>query len=473
MIYLGEGIAFENYASALSDADAEVQLRAQMKPPQTPPSVSHSFSSSSSDRIINSQSARNHADQYCVYKKNDGTSQLLFLVEYKPPHKLSVGMLQAGFREMDLKQEVIDCPFNPAENEVEARLQHNAEKLVAAVATQTFHYMIQNGLEYSYISTGEALVFLRIKKKDPTTLYFHVSEPGREIFDDERHLLHHHTAVSQVVSLTLMAAQSKQRGHKWQSAAKKSLKKWEIDYENCLNQIPETERKRVPDSIYKGRKHSALSRSPYNTRKRARRNSADNFESLKNRQHESDTSPELESPSARRARSIDIDSSLEKEAQGGSKNKKQYANQSNYKRQYCTHKCLLGLVNRSQLDKNCPNAHLHPRLGKRHAISQSELLDLTQKQLAEDLDDYCSPLGLEGARGALFKITLVSHGYVFVGKGTVRVYVPGLKYEGQVYQKLGRLQGKAVPVYLGSINFRQWYNLHPGVRILFMFFMSY
>jgi len=43
-----------------------------------------------------------------------------------------------------------------------ANAKHYIKDLAAAVATQTFHYMIKNGLEYSYITTGEAFVFLRI-----------------------------------------------------------------------------------------------------------------------------------------------------------------------------------------------------------------------------------------------------------------------------------------------------------------------
>jgi hypothetical protein len=52
---------------------------------------------------------------------------------------------------------------------------------VAAVSMQTFHYMIQCGLEYSYITTGEAFVFLPIKEEDPTILYYQVTVPREEV----------------------------------------------------------------------------------------------------------------------------------------------------------------------------------------------------------------------------------------------------------------------------------------------------
>ena len=140
---------------------------------------------------------------------------------------------------------------------------------------------------------------------------------------------------------------------------------------------------------------------------------------------------------------------------------------------YCTQECLVGIVRRSSLDENCPNVSLHRKHGRRHAINQQEFLDLVQKQLAEDLDHNCEPLGLQGARGALFKVTLVSHGYVLVGKGTVQAFVPDLRHEGDVYRRLAKLQGVVVPVCLGNINLTEWYYLDVGVRILHMLLMSW
>jgi hypothetical protein len=160
----------------------------------------------------------------------------------------------------------------------------------------------------------------------------------------------------------------------------------------------------------------------------------------------------------------------EKEA-GNSNN--QVSSSSGTQRQYCTQKCLLGMVRGSFLDKHCPNVLLHPNTCKRHAVNCSKFLSLVQKQLAEDLDHNCEPSGLQGARGALFRITLASHGYVFVGKGIVKAFVPDLKHEGQIHQRLERIQGKAVPVFLGNINLLEWYYLDVGVRIMHMILMSW
>ena len=109
----------------------------------------------------------------------------------------------------------------------------------------------------------------------------------------------------------------------------------------------------------------------------------------------------------------------------------------------------------------------------RHAINKENFVRLVREQLGENMDQGCEPLGKQGARGALFKITLASHGYMFVGKGTVPVFVRDLKHEGRIYQKLERVQGVSVPVYLEYIDLIHRYFYDVGVRIVHMLLMSW
>jgi hypothetical protein len=157
----------------------------------------------------------------------------------------------------------------------------------------------------------------------------------------------------------------------------------------------------------------------------------------------------------------------------GGNNGKPASGSRGTQRQYCTQKCLLGIMRESRRDENCPNTLLHPRVGAKHAVGRSKFLDLLRQQLADDLDHNCEPLGLQGARGAIFKIILISHGYVFVGKGTVQAFVPDLRHEGKVYRQLEDLQGTAILVCLGDIDLVEWYYLDVGVRILHMLLMSW
>jgi hypothetical protein len=89
------------------------------------------------------------------------------------------------------------------------------------------------------------------------------------------------------------------------------------------------------------------------------------------------------------------------------------------------------------------------------------------------MDHNCEPLHKQGARGALFRITLASYGYVFVGKGTVEAFVPDLRHEGHIYKLLRRVQGLATPVCLDNIDLKRTYYLDVGVRIIHMLLMSW
>ena len=135
------------------------------------------------------------------------------LVEYKPPHKLSAFNLRAGLLWadngfMDIPKDVINritIPTDPAEKFV-----YHSERLIAAALTQTYGYMIENGLKYSKLATGEADVFLLIKEDEPHTLYYHLAEPNIEAeAHSEVDILLCRTAVAQTLTLCLMAVNSK------------------------------------------------------------------------------------------------------------------------------------------------------------------------------------------------------------------------------------------------------------------------
>jgi len=64
--------------------------------------------------------------------------------------------------------------------------------------------MIEGGLEYGLLTTGEAIVFLKINWDDPNILYYHLAEPGSEVQvhpDASRYC----TAIAQVLAFSLIA----------------------------------------------------------------------------------------------------------------------------------------------------------------------------------------------------------------------------------------------------------------------------
>ncbi|ATY58281.1 kinase-like domain [Cordyceps militaris] len=122
---------------------------------------------------------------------------------------------------------------------------------------------------------------------------------------------------------------------------------------------------------------------------------------------------------------------------------------------YCTQKCLLGLVRGETLDLNCPNLARHcqndgnSNQGNRHPISHDEFQQLLAVQLGETLDNGITPLDVEGARGVLFQ---------------------------EVYKRLEAVQGIHVPVFLGAIDLRsvdRMYFYAVRVDIVYLIFMSW
>ncbi|KAL5328001.1 hypothetical protein ACEPPN_005707 [Leptodophora sp. 'Broadleaf-Isolate-01'] len=468
---LSDGIIFENHANTLSDSNEEVQQSL------------HDLRISSKGQASSSNPKPRNADQICVYKQVDGTQSLCMVVEYKPSHKLSVFNLRAGLMRadkgsMNIPEDVINRITIPTDPE--DKFVYHSEWLTAAALTQTYGYMIENGLEYSKLATGEADVFLQVKEDEPYTLYYHLAEPNIEAeAQSEVDILLCRTAVGQALTFCLIALDSKPRSQKWRNHALETACRAVIDHEAILRQVPAEEKTLTPPpSVFHARIHP-FKRSPIMLRPRKPRKARNSCGSADIVVHEDPQSPsgssdeasDVETPSKPGARTRQ--SGI---GQMRSVKTSQAAEESDvHHRQYCTQTCLLGLVRKRPLDDACPNvnAHRDHGAGNHHALGQKSLAKLMSRQLAQDPDNGCEPLGKQGARGALFKLTLESYGYTFVAKGTVTAFEAKLKHEGLVYQHLDKVQGELIPVYLGNITLVRPYFLDFGVRIVHMLLLSW
>ncbi|CAG8134323.1 unnamed protein product, partial [Penicillium salamii] len=171
-------------------------------------------------------------DQFCVHRVDGSTDTLLTSVEYKPPHKLPVEALRVGLREMDLWEYLVrsnKIPTDQAE-----KLRYSAERLVCSAIVQEYHVMIQEGLEYSYVTNGVARVLLRVPYDDPSTLYYFFCDPN-----SEHSLSEPNTSVARVLCLCLMAFHSPVRGHEWRNSARSQLPLWSTSFDHARSQIPE------------------------------------------------------------------------------------------------------------------------------------------------------------------------------------------------------------------------------------------
>ncbi|KAH7377200.1 hypothetical protein B0T11DRAFT_294569 [Plectosphaerella cucumerina] len=398
---LASGVVFDNHPNVLSDgAEEPMGRRAAHDPNQL------------------------RADQICVYRHDEADPtqrSLAFVVEYKPPHKLTLPYLRLGLREMMFKRRV-----------------------VAAAVAHTYNYMLTAGLEYSYLTTGEAFVFFRIDWAHPGHLLFHLAEPQLEV-DAHPDNSTHYTAVSQVLAFTLLAFTSSPRGQDARHQAMEQLEQWQEDYEAILRRIPvpNGSRRRHPRPSNQERTGTSIGhrttfvvalqrlhavRYPKTPPATNPRNILEKYHSSgQSAQHpEGSSEPAVHISAHNAVHTIEtkgraastrkyrlpfrngVDETEEKarsrQAQSTPSDRRHGAPGSPQLRQYC----LLGLVKRGPLDH-----------GSRPV-----------------LDKDVVKLRKQGARGVAFQVTLAAYGYTFIAKGTVPEFVEDLVQEGTVYERL-------------------------------------
>ncbi|KAI9896019.1 hypothetical protein N3K66_009088 [Trichothecium roseum] len=166
---------------------------------------------------------------------------MIYVAEYKAPHKLTVQHLRAGLRPMNIYEEVVNRKTIPA-NGSESRFQYHAERLTASALTQTYHYMIEGGLDYELLTTGEATVFLMVDWAEPNVLYYHLAEPRPEVEAHPEHV-QPSSAVGQLLAFSLLAlgriGERVEHGQEERHQVAGNLKTWAEDFEATLLSIPE------------------------------------------------------------------------------------------------------------------------------------------------------------------------------------------------------------------------------------------
>lgn len=152
-------------------------------------------------------------NQACIFRHADGDRSLLFVRKYKAAHKLSAANLRAGLRLMAVRAEVVRRATIP--NDSGEKPHYHSDRLVAAVVTQTFEYMIDNGLEYGSFTTGLAEVYLSVLEDDPETVHFSLIEPQLDVTpSDPANFCYAFTTISRLLGFYLMTLHSPVRPQK-------------------------------------------------------------------------------------------------------------------------------------------------------------------------------------------------------------------------------------------------------------------
>jgi hypothetical protein len=82
-----------------------------------------------------------------------------FIIEYKAPHKLSLAHIKEGLQKIELDKVV--------RYQEEEMPEDICRRVLAAIITQPFSYMIQGGIEHAYVCTAEAFIFVFLEMSLP------------------------------------------------------------------------------------------------------------------------------------------------------------------------------------------------------------------------------------------------------------------------------------------------------------------
>ncbi|KAM0796483.1 hypothetical protein BDR22DRAFT_825104 [Usnea florida] len=465
---LPEDFGFYSHLNPLSDFGLEARKQPDAPEPQpsTPP---HSTPIP----------PRRQPDQICVYTTADGTRKVAMTAEFKPPHKLTLDhlrqVLDPDGPEIKLQGLIDDAMTSP---------EDKVKTMVAAVLCQAFSNMVLSETQYGYITTAQAFIFLHIKVEERCKrAYFYLAEPG---FDVKKHYEEfpeaqfplHRTVLCQLLAFSILALESAQKdGDDWRDDVERGLERWAPNTEAIYKQLTETP---SPSKSHASRYKPRLYKLDLNpsSRRQTHASAASCRLALESGARDGKDPPGDNEPPSRKTPT--------RPQAAGRGGREQPANSwtdgrgtsssGNRKRAFCTQSCLQGLAYGGPLDGDCPNIADHCREGNEgngHRLDGETFRTLLSEQMQWNRIEVCSPLGMQGARGALFKMTLPSYGYTVVAKGTISAFVQDLRHEADVYRRLTSIQGVHIPIFLGNIDLQKPFCYDVAVRIVHMMLLAW
>ncbi|EQL29255.1 hypothetical protein BDFG_08108 [Blastomyces dermatitidis ATCC 26199] len=302
------------------------------------------------------------------------------------------------------------------------------------------HKLPSSAFDRVFSSTGESLFFDTLKRLSLPAVPDCVDDSLLNDFDVR------YGPVSQLSTFVMLSLESAPQSPQWIENAKSQLYQWPILPENLILRSRSLRPETAPSS-----------------------SSDEELEDKKDGSYRPGRQPRNQQPHSQ--------STDRTETQRRQSSRTQHRSQEPTL-SYCTQACLVGLSQGHPLDQFCPNFSIHQRgtSSHNHLISKEKLCILVNNQLARNLDENCKCLdtmGMFGAVGVLFKITLTNYGYTFVAKGVQAVDEKAILNEANVYAHLWKLQGVTIPVHLGNIKLLQTYPLVSTATVTSMMLMSW
>ena len=484
---IGSSMTFNDRdKSSLADVTNRIEQMDLEDRPTTPPS-------------------RRRFDKVCSVTEAVGERPVL-VVEYKAAHKMSPALFRDLHPEQSFELNEIIHRHKIAVQEDERR-REIAEEIMAIIITQTFDYMVDQGVSYGYVTGGHAFVFLQYDPSHAETVYYHCqtvqpttgAEGGDDSGGDDDDTLRE-TAVGLVAGFTQLAAiHGQAKGSGWIKRTRETLPIWMVDDATIMSRFTPSpagavtsKGKTITESqspAFRGKGPSSDG-SDRATRSKTKAKVNRCGEEPKSqwaggKKEDDDEKGEENEDGAQKSKILAQSGQRQAQSPGSLKKRGEHgadtysSSKGSHNVLYCTQACLLGLVRGGKLDARCPNVRAHHPAGgtvrgQRHLIDQGALERLLSDQLRQvpRHEDFQS-LDRSGWAGALFWIRLRSHGYTLVAKGTVPPLVQVLRKEARMYGHMHAVQGRAVPVHLGSIDLARPFYLCSGVLIVHLLLLSW
>ncbi|KAL8910055.1 MAG: hypothetical protein Q9171_004633 [Xanthocarpia ochracea] len=313
------------------------------------------------------------ADQLWPFQGKGVTEELLFVEQYKAPHKLTRDFLRATLQNQATinVEDVREKDHIPTDNDANfLQVEDGAQQLVSMAVTQTHDHLLRSRCTHGCIVTGKSIVFVRVSEANIETLLYYLAEPTDDAIDPVSDTFDYFkTSSGQLVSFRLMAFESSPT--RWASTCDRDLERFRAV---TPEKKPTTGCKAAFEELRDGREDSNQDEKGHDNTVFRQKPLANKLRIRESRRQASSSSAALE---------------------------------NHQQRQYCIQACILGLVQRHAIDESCPSAQLHPR-GKRgdtHSLTKPVLRQLLRRQLANSMDEDCQDWHLTGARGMIFQIT--------------------------------------------------------------------
>ena len=147
--------------------------------------------------------------------------------------------------------DVINGSSKPRPDDHNGLFQYHATRIVAAIITHTYSYMVDRGIHYGCITTGEAFVFLHLPQDEPGTVRYSLVEPEADAnaqkheYPESKGYLYR-TPVAQLLSFILMALEPE--GPRPDTPC--NLDTWTVDVSEIFDEMPEAVRNSPPHTSH-------------------------------------------------------------------------------------------------------------------------------------------------------------------------------------------------------------------------------